>query len=47
MESFSEAALCLPDVVCPCLFNSMHVIELRAPACLPNCFSVVSFVFYV
>lgn len=45
MESFSEAALCSPDVVCPCLFNSMHVFEPRAPACLPNCFSVVSFVF--
>lgn len=23
----------------------MHVFELQAPACLPNCFSVVSFVF--
>ena len=45
MESFSEAALCSPDVVCPCLFNSMHVFELQAPACLPNCFSVVSIVF--
>lgn len=30
---------------CPCLFDSMHVFELQAPACLPNCFSVVSFVF--
>lgn len=45
MESFSEAAFCSPDVLCPCLFNSMHVFELQAPACLPKCFSVVSFVF--
>ena len=46
MESFPEAALCWPDVVCPCLLNPMHVFELGAPACLPNCFSVVSFLYF-
>lgn len=39
MKSFSEAALCWPDVVCPCSFNSMHVFELQAPACLPKLLS--------